>query len=171
MNVRRNVPIVEGAITRNGNTRRVDPARRMFTWSMWVAPAMIAHSIVNTFRPGDAAPGWVESRRTHSLINAFRPSFRISVPTRIIPAFDIEFGSSKSASIRSMLCEDVLTESAFRNGCLNGVENRHSSSPGGTFRGRAHLTPPGTSVDQGSGPEAYRRPDGVAVVPLALFGP
>ena len=57
-------------------------------------------------------------------------------PNQNQPAFATEFGSSKIASIRSILRETRFTESAFRNGCVNGVENPHSSSPGGTFRGR-----------------------------------
>ena len=35
---RKKVPSVEGAITRNGRTLCVAPARRRSTWSMWVAP-------------------------------------------------------------------------------------------------------------------------------------
>ena len=39
---RKNVPSVDGAMTRKGSTRRVAPARRRSAWSMWVAPARIA---------------------------------------------------------------------------------------------------------------------------------
>jgi hypothetical protein len=49
---RRNVPNVEGAITRNGNTRWVAPARNRSAWSMCEAPARIAATNVSTLRPG-----------------------------------------------------------------------------------------------------------------------
>ncbi len=50
------MPIVEGAITVNGNTDWVAPARRMSTWSMWVAPAIIAATNVKILRPGRNEP-------------------------------------------------------------------------------------------------------------------
>ena len=48
---RKKVPSVDGAMTRNGRTLRVAPARRRSTWSMWVAPVRIAATNVSTFAP------------------------------------------------------------------------------------------------------------------------
>ena len=58
---------------------------------------MIAHTNVNTLRPGSEPPSR-PSRRTRSLTNASKPSRLISVPTRISPALPTNFGSSKTAS-------------------------------------------------------------------------
>ena len=53
---RRNVPRVEGAITRWGSTDWVAPDLSTSAWSMWLPPATMACTSVSTLRPGSAPP-------------------------------------------------------------------------------------------------------------------
>jgi len=73
VNARRNVPNVEGAITRWPKINPVDPARSTFMSSMLSAPASIPCTRLMTLRPGSAAPGALGSSHTDSLTSSSIP--------------------------------------------------------------------------------------------------
>jgi hypothetical protein len=52
---RKNVPSVDGAMTRCPSTEEVAPERSMSAWSMWLPPATMACTKVSTLRPGSRA--------------------------------------------------------------------------------------------------------------------
>ena len=131
---RRKVPKVEGAITRKGSTCAVPPQRKMSAWSMWLAPATMACTRVNTLRPGRAPPTR-PGRRTVAFTSRSSSRRTTSVPTSSSPALATRFGSSKLTRTRSMACDTRLTESASRSGGLGDVRHRHRRCSGGTFRG------------------------------------
>ena len=137
---RKKVPSVEGAITRNGSTRWVAPARSRSAWSMWLAPAKMAATKVSTLRPGREPPTR-SPRRTIWFTNTSSPSRTINVAGTISPASATKDGSSKVTPIRSIPRDTGLTESAslVLENC--DVEHRNSSSAGGTFHGSAAYAP------------------------------
>jgi hypothetical protein len=51
---RKNVPNMDGAITRCGSTDSVAPDRSRSAWSMWLPPATMACTRVNTLCPGSS---------------------------------------------------------------------------------------------------------------------
>src|SRR5690606_34114366 len=116
---------------------------------MCVAPAMIACTSVNTLRPGRAPPTR-PTRRTIESINASRPSRCGNVANANRPALATRVGSSKVASIRSMVCDTRVTGSVSWLVERSGVEDQHRPSSGDLPRGYAsYLTRP-PSVDRGS---------------------
>ena len=145
---RKNVPSVEGAITRNGRTLCVAPARRRSTWSMWVAPTRIAATKVSTFRPGRAPPTR-PPRRTIWFTSASRPRRTMSVAGTRSPASATSVGSSKVTATRSIMRDDEFTGSASSGWDYGGVENHHFPKQGGTFRGCAAFSSRVQSVDRG----------------------
>lgn len=71
---------------------------------------MIARTIVNTFRPGDAAPGRV-GVEAHPLVDQrFETQPFDQRANQNQPCVHHPVGSSKSTSIRSMFRETVLTK-------------------------------------------------------------
>jgi integrase len=138
VNERRKVPSVEGAITRNGKTLWVAPARSRSAWSICEPPARIVVTKVSTLRPGRAPPTRPTSL-TVALTSSSNPSRTINVAGTISPASATRLGSSKVTSMRSRPRDTALTESASFGRDETATRHRNFPSPGGTFRGCADL--------------------------------
>jgi len=106
VNERRNVPRVEGAITRWPSTWLVAPQRKRSASSIQSPPASIACTRVNSFRPGWAAPG--RSPRSISASAACSsPSRWASVAGSSSPALAMAWVSSKRMLSWSGVWEDA----------------------------------------------------------------
>ncbi len=103
MNARRNVPSVDGAITRCPRINPVDPARNTFMSSMLSAPASIPCTRLITLRPGSAAPGALGSSHTDSFTSSSTPNRSANVAHTNRPASLISRCSSNLTCTESRL--------------------------------------------------------------------
>lgn len=139
-------------MTRNGSTCGVPPEGSISAWSMWLAPATMACTRVNTLRPGRAPPTLPVSR-TFAFTKRSSRRRTATVPTSSSPALATRFGSSKLTRMRSMACDTRLTEKCLLRWRPRRIKHRHRRCSGGTFRGYA-----AASAQVNRWIEAKRRP-------------
>ena len=144
---RKKMPSVDGAMTRNGSTRPVAPARRRSAWSMWLAPARIAvprEHLAPRTRAADAT-----TQVHHGVHQRLEAEANHQGCRHDQPRIATSDGSSKVTPIRSIprdLHSPKVPPLVLGN-C--DVEHRNSSSAGGTFRGCAAYVSLTSSVDRG----------------------
>src|SRR6266540_3746578 len=112
VNERRNVPSVEGAMTRWPSTVAVCPQRSTSASSMQSPPASIEWTRVNSLRPGRAAPGRSPRSISASAV-CWMPSRSASVAGSSRPALAMAWVSSKQVSSWSRVWEDCIEKVPF----------------------------------------------------------
>src|SRR5215203_4142918 len=129
VNDRRNVPKVEGAITRCPSTSWVRAVRSTSASSITSPPATIACSRVSTLRPGRWWPGR-SPRSTSSSTTASIPSRSASVAVSARPALATAWWSSKATTRALGVCDDGIEKVPSEWGCMAGSQPPFSQLKG-----------------------------------------
>src|SRR5215204_3981878 len=159
VNDRRNVPKVEGAITRCPSTSWVRAVRSTSASSITSPPATIACSRVSTLRPGRWWPGR-SPRSTSSSTTASTPSRSASVAVSARPALATAWWSSKATTRALGVCDDGIEKVPSEWGCMAGSQppfsqlkgpfhnhsTAHATRRGGGSRLKAKATAIGQAV-------------------------
>src|SRR5215218_4209956 len=162
VNDRRNVPKVEGAITRCPSSSWVRAVRSTSASSITSPPATIACSRVSTLRPGRWWPGR-SPRSTSSSTTASTPSRSASVAVSARPALATAWWSSKATTRALGVCDDGIEKVPSEWGCMAG-----SQPPFSQLKGPFHNHSTAHATRRGGGSRLRRPLEGHDLIPPCL---